>query len=326
LRRFDPAARSLLGQVYSQTGRDAEALEMYQGIVDRSPGDSLRLAEVAARLGKSAVARTSGEEALGGFQAILDRQRDSWPARQDVVRSLIFLERFEDSLQVLRETPAEVDRDLLRGALVSVYGTWTMVLQQQNAPVQRRIDIIEKTLRADPGSTLALDSIASLLQNADDAELIRIRAILNRMLVVGQSTPLVHLCLGTDAILREDFDAGIKHLRLAYQSDPNLVVAANNLAWALMQTQPPKLTEALQLVDSVVERQPELAAVRETRGQVLLRLGKVEQAIAELEYALRELPTSVVTRESLITAYRLAGMDAVAAEHELILKHINDQK
>lgn len=326
LRRLDPAARSLLGQVYSQTGRDAEALAMYQGIVDRTPGDNLRLAEVAARLGKSAAARTSGQEALSGYQAILDRQRESWPARQDVVRSLIFLERFEDSLLVLKDTPAEVDRDLLRQSLATVYGTWTLVLKAQGAPVQKRINIIEKTLRADPGSTLALDSIASLLQQADDAELEKLRAILNRMLVIGQSTPLVHLCLGTDAILRENFDAGIKHLRLAYQSDSNLVVASNNLAWALMRTQPPKLTEALQLIESVLERQPDLAAVRETRGQVLLRLNRVEEAIAELEFALRELPTSVVTRESLVTAYRLAGMDSVAEEHELILKHINVQK
>lgn len=154
----------------------------------------------------------------------------------------------------------------------------------------------------------------------------KLRAILKRMLAIGQSTPLVHLCLGTDAILRDNFDDGIKHLRLEYQSDPSLMVAANNLAWALMQTQPPKLTEALQLVDSVLERQGDLAAVRETRGQVLLRLGRVDEAISELELALRELPTSVVTRESLITAYRLAGMDTVAAEHELILKHLNDQK
>lgn len=325
LRQLDPAARSLLGQVYSQTGRDAQALEMYQGIIDRSPGDNFRLAEVAARLGKTAIAKSSGDEALSGYQSILDGQRDSWPARQDVVKVLVFLERFEDSLTVLKETPPEIDRDLLRQSLASVYGTWTLVLKAQDAPVQRRIDILEKTLRSEPGSTVALDSIADMLQKADDAELAKLRAILNRMLVIGQSTPLVHLCLGTDAILRENFDDGIKHLRLAYQSDSSLMVAANNLAWALMQTQPPKLTEALQLVDSILERQNDLAAVRETRGQVLLRLGRVEEAIAELEFALRELPTSVVTRESLITAYRLAGMDSVAAEHETILKRINQQ-
>jgi len=326
LRSRDPAARSLLGQVYSQTGRDAEAVAMYQGILDRSPGDNLRLAEVAARTGKTAVAKSSAEEALSGYQAILAAQRDSWPARQDVVKTLIFLERFEDSLGVLKETPPEIERDLLRQSLASVYGTWTLVLRAQRAPIAKRIDILEKTLRADPGSIAALDSIADMLQQADETELARMRAILNRMLVVGQSTPIVHLCLGTDAILRQKYDDGIKHLQLAYQSDPSLVAAANNLAWALTQAQPPKLSEALQLIESVLARQPDLAAVRETHGQVLLRLGRVEEAIAELEFALRELPMSVVTRESLVTAYRLAGMDSVADEHEVILKRIDDQK
>ena len=145
------------------------------------------------------------------------------------------------------------------------------------------------------------------------------------MLAVGSSTPLVHLCLGTDAILRDDYDLGAKHLQLAYQADPSLVAAANNLAWAMSFADPPRLNEGLALIDSVLKRQPDLAPVRETRGQILLKLGRAEEAITELEFALRTMQRSEVTRQALITAYRQIGMDAMAEEQVLVLERLKGE-
>lgn len=320
VRPSDPIARSLLGQVYAQTGRDSLALEMYQGIRQRTAGDNLRMAESASRIPNVMMARLAAEEALSQFEQQLKQEPESWVARENLVKCYVFLEEFQEALKVLQQSPPSVDREQLRQSLARVYGTWTQVLQLKKGEVPLRIDVIERTLKLDPNSVAALNSIADLLSVADEAELTKIRAILKRMLALGMSTPVVHLCIGTDAILRDNLEVAMKHLQLAYQADPNLIAAANNLAWAMSQADPPKLNEALSLVNSVVEKQPELGAVRDTRGQILLKMERFNDAIIDLEFALRQLPDSRVTREALVKAYRAAGMEEVAKEQELVLE------
>lgn len=319
LRQRDPLVRSLLAQVLEQLGRPEEALEMYRQIPNRSYGDSFRMADVASELGDVATATLAAEAALADYQARLQDQSDSWQAREDVVKCLVFLERFDEAVETLRRGRQMAEPDQLRTALARTYGTWVQVLQQRGGDVRRRIELIELTLRADPGSRAALNGIANLLAEADEDQQQRLRTLLHRMLVVGRATPVVHLCLGTDALLNDNLVDGIKHLQLAYQADPGLVAAANNLAWALAHADQPRLDEALAMVDTILLNQPAMAEVRDTRGQILVKQGRHHEAITDLESALKEMPQSKVTRQALVTAYREIGMGQLAAEHASVL-------
>lgn len=326
LRPLDPLARSLFGQVYAQTDRPKQAIEMFKRINNRSPGDSYRLAEISAAIGDVATAREAAEDALAKYQKKLDEDYRSWSTRKDVVKTKIFLEQFEDAIETLRQARDHVAPDDLKEVLAKVYGTWVQVLQLQQAEIPKRIAVTELALRADPNSVAALDSIANLLSVADKSEQERLRGILQGMLAAGRSTPLVHLCIGTDAILRDNLPEGIKHLQLAYQGEPTLVAAANNLAWAMMQSEPSSLDQALSLVDTVILRAPEIAAVRDTRGQILLKLGRWDEAITELERALRDMPDSELTREGLIQAYDAVGLSSLANEHRELLARLKTHK
>lgn len=326
LRPQDSASRSLLGQVYAQTGRPKEAVEMFKRISNRSAGDSFRLAEISSGLGDKKIAIEAAEDALIKYQNKLKEDYRSWPARQNVVKTQVFLERFEDAVETLRESRDTVEQHLIRESLAKVYGTWTQVLQHRQADVPQRIGLIELTFRADPNSIAALDSLADLLSIADQAELEKLRAILQRMLAIGQSAPLVHFCIGTDAILHDNLPEGIKHLQLAYQGDATLVAAANNLAWALAQAESPLLDQALTLIDSILVREPDIAAVRDTRGQILLKLKRWDEAITDLEKALRGMPESDVTRQGLIQAYEAVGLNNLAEEHRRVLALLSKRK
>jgi len=326
LRPQDPAARSLLGQVYAQTGRAKQAADMYRKIADRTANDSFRLAEISASLADTATARQAAQEALEKYVEKLQANPKSWEAREDVVKTQVFLERFEDAVETLRESRDFAGNAEIRSSLARVYGTWTQLLQQQGADVPKRISLIELTLRADPNSVAALDSIANLLSVADEAQLTQLRAILQRMLAIGQSAPLVHLCIGTDAILHDNLPDGIKHLQLAYQGDPTLIAAANNLAWAMTQAEKPPLDQALSLVDTILLREPDLPAVRDTRGQILLKLQRWDEAITDLEFALRGMPESEITRQSLVTAYESVGLSNLAQEHAKLLDALRKQR
>lgn len=325
LKPNDRLARSLMGQVMAQTGRDRDAYDMYRGISPRMPGDNFRLAEVASRIGEGQVARSSAEAALGDYRTQLSEDRESWGARQNVMKTLVFLERFEEALQVLEQTPPVIDKNLVQQTAVMVYATWNQVLQQQKADVPLRIAVVEQSLKLDPTSVPALNAIIDVLTVAEGNDLEQVRAILQRMLALGSSTALVHLCIGTDAIMHDDFVEALKHLQLAYREDPNLVAAANNLAWAMANTDQPKLDEALALIDTVLEQNRGIAAVHDTRGQILIRLQRWSEAISELELALQGMPESQITRESLVLAYQQMGMEKMANEHAFILQKMRGE-
>lgn len=322
LRPDDSTALSLFGQILMQTGRYRQAIQMFQAIKRRLPQDELRLAESASFAGDSRLAQSAGANALRMFQEVMSQNPNSWQARLDVIRSLVFLERFEEAQDLFDEAPPEIGADVLRAELSSFYGVWVTVALQQGIDISELIELIEQTLVVDPDSVPALNAIAALLETDDEVQLESLRALLRRMLASGVATPLVHFCLGTDAVLRDRSDDAIVHLKLAYQADPSLAVAANNLAWAMSIADPPRLEEGLELVNSVLERQPEYPEVRDTRGQILLKLDRIDEAIVDLEYALRFLPRSKVTRGALIKAYRAIGQDVLAEEHELLLKQI----
>ena len=55
----------------------------------------------------------------------------------------------------------------------------------------------------------------------------------------------------------------------------------------------------------------------DTRGKALLQLGRVSEAVAEFEFALRARPDNVDILESLITCYNENGMDASPYERKL---------
>jgi regulator of sirC expression with transglutaminase-like and TPR domain len=85
-------------------------------------------------------------------------------------------------------------------------------------------------------------------------------------------------------------------------------VAWNNRAWVqLQQGDPAKLESALQSVERALELQPRAHRFRETRGQIWLRLGKWERALADLEYAQSGMPPTPSLEAALATAYAALG-------------------
>src|SRR5205823_4094587 len=106
------------------------------------------------------------------------------------------------------------------------------------------------------------------------------------LLAKGQGSVSLNLVLGIDAFERGKLDQAKQYLEQAYKLDPAGPVLANNLAWVLAHTNPPDLDRALAIINTVIERQPKDARFRETRGQVLAKIGRWHEAITDLQAAL----------------------------------------
>jgi hypothetical protein len=65
------------------------------------------------------------------------------------------------------------------------------------------------------------------------------------------------------------------------------------LAWHLSQMKPPNLPRALGLIDVVVKRWPAISSCRDTRGQILAKMERWDEALVDLEAALPAMPQNL---------------------------------
>jgi Flp pilus assembly protein TadD len=119
-----------------------------------------------------------------------------------------------------------------------------------------------------------------------------------------------------DAAARGQAEEARRHCEQAYKLAPHLAGSANNLAWMLAHADPPDLPQALTLVNGALERVPGNASFLDTRGHVLAKMGRWQEALADLELVLRERPDNPALHRILAECYRHLGQQEMAAEHQ----------
>lgn len=92
-------------------------------------------------------------------------------------------------------------------------------------------------------------------------------------------------------------------------------VVWNNYAWTLLQEPDPDPQGALEAVGRALDGAPDDFRFRETRGQVMIALGRWKDAISDLEYALNGLPDAPEVHRSLATAYEATAQHHLADIH-----------
>jgi predicted Zn-dependent protease len=172
----------------------------------------------------------------------------------------------------------------------------------------------------------ALLELALELDASDEATLERFASLVNddrvgqkvRMFLETRSAELpanVHAALGVAACARGDFVGARPHFAKVIDAHPDVPEAYNNLAWVLINAEPIDAEQALVLATRAVELSPDSAAFRETRGQVLVKLERWQEAVVDLERALNGLPSEAGIHDSLAKAYEALGKLEQAQQH-----------
>jgi tetratricopeptide (TPR) repeat protein len=138
---------------------------------------------------------------------------------------------------------------------------------------------------------------------------------------VGHADGLLSLALkaqadSLDLLLAQAF---LRHLQGDYKTEiaiydgilaknPTTYLFLNNMAWTLSEEMG-RPQEGLQRIDEGIKRVGRQSHLVDTRGVILLRLGRTEEAIKDLEDAAAMLPTAPVYYH-LARAYKKAGREA----------------
>jgi tetratricopeptide (TPR) repeat protein len=120
---------------------------------------------------------------------------------------------------------------------------------------------------------------------------------------------------GTVAAMLGEPERAKVYLQQALKRDPQNSVALNNYAWLVVQEPGGNLNTALAAVNKAIEIIPNESRYRETRGQILVRLGRWREAIGDLEYAANAMPSSKEIHLALAKAYDALGDSQLAQVH-----------
>ncbi|RUL89197.1 tetratricopeptide repeat protein [Tautonia sociabilis] len=304
----NPSAIALYAQALVAAGQVDEAARQVDRLRNVDPdADALTDLELAL-VEAQAEAGSRAEELEAAYRAALDRP-DAAETAAATFRRLVQLG--DPAAQVAER----VGRDLADRfpSLAWLPAQWLADREWFDAA----LDLAEAVLPSGDEDAAFQASRAALTvierSEADPKYLDRAGALIERVAELGN--PPLPASRAVLAMLRHfqgrtdpsRFQDEIRLYRELLQREPNNIIYLNNLAWAVAEIEGEPL-EGLRLIDQAIEalgtRLPELL---DTRGVILERLGRHEEAVADLEEVTRAQPNRALYHFHLARAQQAAG-------------------
>ena len=329
------AANALMGQVLLATNRADQAEKPLRKALPAQPALNLDLARLYAAKGDKELAKAHGEKARHHFKDQADANVDNHAARAQWHEACLFLGDFPGAVRVLEEGLRLSNNASYRPALARAFVLWSDAVarlgktdeKEKKEPPDKalkideatrltsRIGLLERALQYDFGNATALTRLVELTHSKDGAEAEKARVTLRSLLAAGKHQATIHLVMGMDAQRNGQIPEAREHFEQAYKLSPDMPIVVNNLAWTMAFADKPDLKGALELIEGALKKQPANARFRETRGQVLVKMGKYQDALPDLEAGLRVMSGNRELHRALAETYRELGNPAMADEH-----------
>jgi uncharacterized protein HemY len=310
-----PQANLLLGQHLLATGRADQAEPYLLKAVEIWPELRLPLARYYLRKGQKDESVRQAARAASVYEDLAKRDPQDETPRIHWAEALTLRQQFPTALSVLA-VGAHASAPGQRQARAQVYAQWAEFLERDGRDEPERIfSLIERGLAEDPKNASLLLKLMDFTKQ-DGAAGAKARQALQDQLAHGKSPALLHVALGMDLWQRGDKAGARQHLEQAYQAAPEAALIANNMAWMLAFTDPPDLQKSHDLVETALRRWPNQPRFRNTRGHILAKLGRWQEAVTDLEASLDSLPDKSNAHRALAEAYDHLGLPAMAAEHQ----------
>ena len=309
-------AHASLGLFFYAKDLKKQAIPHFETALDARPDLRLALAHCYVSDRRLEEGLSTVEDTIRYYREAVGRepeQEEHWIRWSS---GLVFLERFEEAEDVLQDASAaehtnNAQRAEFEAALVRTYVLWF-----DHLLTQPKLDL--KLLKSIAKQGLEIDSECPLLQR-----IVRLAFSTGRRDLVSflenaqlRDSAAALLEIGMIHIQRKEFDKAVTWLEQAYLREPGAPQIQNNLAWALTFASEPQLDRALELVDLALESDPKNPHLCDTRGQILVKMRRFDDALESLELALARSERNRQLHQALAETYNALGRPELAAGHE----------
>lgn len=320
----DVRYQRLLADYHIASKNFTDAMPVLERLSLVDPMRGLQAAAIARQLGQIDAAERFSKATLDKVEEMLREDRGNLNLSIAVAQNQLFLKRYGDAVRTLKNSieQAQTDQEKLRMSIAfgDAMVVWVRSLEESGggSAVERVrvLKMLQVALRYAPNNPRVLSLVVDqILKTADDenAQVASIR----EALMDGTSTGIAHFIRGTAALLKDDVPSATRSLTLAAQQLPRSGAILNNLAVAMSLMEDPKLEAALKVSNQAIEQtRGATPHFYETRGQIFYRLGRYEEAIPDLEIALRVKALAAKAHQSLAVCYAKVGDNVLAEMHE----------
>jgi len=311
-------AREWLAELYRAQGDAEQAAKYLEEAAPQRRELYLQLAEIQLRRQDSVRFQKAAKQALDYFQSRVAADARDVPARISWARVCSLDGKLDEAEKILQDSLTVSDDASLRQSLAQVYLAMSDRLDANDRrELSQRLDLLGKALRVAPDHPEVVHRLAMFVRYSGppaDA----MRGQLKDLLAGGQLPATVHLLLGSIAAAEERWDEARLHLEQAYRLDSRLPALLNHLAWAVTQGATPDLERALRLSDEAVKLAVGEPDLRATRGRILARLQRWQDALTDLEAALAASGERGELHTDLVEVYTALGDPEMAERHRAL--------
>jgi len=315
-------AKKLYAGFLAETGFAGDALRIFESVSEIDPSVNLAAAQLANRIaertGDYLQVQRYAKAAIHHIRPELDANPTAVETRLEYAQALVLDERDEEAYRLLIEGWKNSRHPVLKMAAGEAR---VFTAERMKRSVGGRESLSERgpllydALELAPDSPVVLEAVVHFsieCSQAEDREL----NIVREKLLSAVEPPAMHFIEGTVALMNGDLELAEQHLALAAEEWTNMGGLLNNLAYTLLKKgDRDNLPQALRLSNAALDQIPGYPALLETRGQVLLKLGRHRDAIADLEKALADPKMRATAHAGLAEAYGQLGLPDLAEEN-----------
>ena len=306
------------GQICMTMQEWEAAKKHFLNAVVASPEVALQLANIARIRGQTEELRAWAERADRYFESRNRVETKDSSVRLGWAQAKLLLGQFTNSLVILDMGIREIGTAPFRELASQVLAEWeSMVSTQSPSDLSTRLSLVQRGLEYWPFNPELLRRLIAFSRiEGPQAETARAR--LRRILAEGSTVPTLHLLLGIDAWQHNQKAEAREHFDAAFKLAPQVPTMVNNMALVLALGDKPEPERALTMINGVLDHSPNNPVFRDTRGQILVKLGRWREALTDLEFSLPSNKESIRTHQALGSAYQGLGMSQMAKEHQLL--------
>ncbi|HBJ34964.1 MAG TPA: hypothetical protein DDZ51_09435, partial [Planctomycetaceae bacterium] len=219
-------------------------------------------------------------------------------ARIDLARVFVDNQRWEDADALVGEGLGLVGADttppalaLRRAASELLLIRFDSINGNSDGDLEKKHTLVAKAIELDSNHLRAYGKLLELYQasgSPEDRE--RMIRMLEQQIAQGNSIAIAHFALGTAKWIDGGHDEAVWHTERAIQLQPSMTDVANNLAWLLAHGQSPDLQRALAMIETALAKRPGDCRYLDTRGTILMKLQRWNDALADFESILPLVP------------------------------------